>query len=103
MSWPRAQHEFPRYLLFDRKLHSKYVDLYRKNWTLGDDIINLLIYNNNDNSMYMYLLSAHSIRFDVHGANCYYPGYQKDGHGKFEKKLLAVPIYSIWVERDNYG
>ena len=29
----------------------------------------------NNNSVY--LLSAHSIRFDAHGANYYYPGYAR--------------------------
>ena len=53
----------------------------------------------------MYLLSAHSFRFDARGANYYYPGQRyawpsqiKDAHGK-QGKILPVPIYYTWVER----
>ena len=32
----------------------------------------------------------------------YARGYNKDAHGK-QGKILPVPIYSTWVERDNCG
>ena len=35
-------------------------------------LINFMINNNS-----VYLISAHSIRFDAHGANYYYPGYAR--------------------------
>ena len=30
------------------------------------------------------------------------PGHHKDAHGK-QGKILPVPIYYTWVERDNCG
>ena len=55
--------------------------------------------------MTVYLLSAHSIRFDAHGANYYNPAmlsYHKDSHGK-QEKILLVPIYHASVERNTCG
>ena len=61
------------------------------------------INNNNNNSVY--LLSTHSIRFAAHGANYYYPGYARPSQRRTRqtRKILPVPIYYTWVERDNCG
>ena len=50
--------------------------------------------NNNNNSVY--LLSAHSIRFDAHGTNYYYPalpGHHKDAHGKQNAKMPILRLF----------
>ena len=61
--------------------------------------------NNNNNNNSVYLLSAHSIRFDAHGANYYYPGYAwpSQRHSRQTRKNLTCTHFYTWVERDNCG